>query len=69
VTGTDRRCLSMEDFNEDGNARRFVKLNGKFGRARQAIPILSAFVITCAGAAICYETLELWGFNLFQLLG
>jgi ABC-type nickel/cobalt efflux system permease component RcnA len=39
-------------------ARRFVKLDGKFGRAAQAIPILSAFVITCAGAAILYEALE-----------
>lgn len=50
-------------------ARRFVKLDGRFGRVTQVLPILSAFVITCAGVAICYESLGQSGFNLFAVLG
>ncbi|HSB12753.1 MAG TPA: sulfite exporter TauE/SafE family protein [Blastocatellia bacterium] len=49
-------------------ARRFIKSYGRFGRLTQILPILSAFVIACAGAAICYESLGQLGVNLFGFL-
>lgn len=49
-------------------ARRFIKSEGRFGRAAQALPILSALVISCAGAGICYEALGQSGFDLFGFL-
>lgn len=47
-------------------AGRLVKATGKFDRLARGLPIFSAFVIACAGAAICYEALNQAGLNLFQ---
>jgi nickel/cobalt exporter len=49
-------------------AGRLVKANGKLGRLARVLPIFSAFVIACAGAAICYEALNQAGLNLFQFV-
>jgi ABC-type nickel/cobalt efflux system permease component RcnA len=38
------------------------------GRLLQALPVLSSFVIACAGAAICYEALAQAGINLPGLI-
>jgi nickel/cobalt exporter len=50
-------------------AGRLVKSPGKFGRLAQVLPVFSAFVITCAGAAICYEAVNPAGPNVFQFVG
>ncbi len=50
-------------------AGRLIKANGRFGRLARVIPVFSAFVIACAGAAICYEALNQAGMNLFQFIG
>jgi nickel/cobalt transporter (NicO) family protein len=50
-------------------AGRLVKSTGKFGRLAQVLPVFSAFVITCAGAAICYEAVNPAGPNVFQFVG
>lgn len=47
-------------------AGRLVKTTGKLSRLSQVLPIFSALVIACAGAAICYEALNQAGLNLFQ---
>lgn len=39
------------------------------GRIAKALPVLSALVITCVGAAICYEALAQAGINLPALIG
>jgi ABC-type nickel/cobalt efflux system permease component RcnA len=51
-------------------ASRFVRGRraGK-GRLVKVLPVLSALVIACAGAAICYEALAQAGINLAALLG
>ncbi len=52
-------------------AGRWVKRPaGTFGdRLVRVLPVLSALVIACVGAAICYEALGQNGFNLSTLLG
>src|SRR2546427_7576881 len=53
-------------------AGRLVKSTGRFGRLdrlARVLPILSALVITCAGAAICYGALDQAGLNPSTLLG
>ncbi len=53
-------------------AGRLVKSTGRFGRLdrlARVLPILSALVITCAGAAICYGALGQAGLNLSSFLG
>ena len=51
-------------------ASRFVSSRrASEGRVVKALPVLSALVIACAGAAICYEALAQAGINLSALLG
>jgi ABC-type nickel/cobalt efflux system permease component RcnA len=50
-------------------AGRLVKSTGKFDRLARVLPVFSAFVITCAGAAICYEAVKPAGLNVFQFVG
>jgi ABC-type nickel/cobalt efflux system permease component RcnA len=53
-------------------AGRLVKSTGRFGRLdhlARVLPVLSALVITCAGAAICYGALDQAGLNPSTLLG
>lgn len=38
-------------------AARLFKRPSRFGRLAQVVPVFSSFVITCLGAAICYEAL------------
>ena len=49
-------------------AGRLLKSTGGFGRVARVLPVFSAFVITCAGAAICYEALNQAGLNVFQFI-
>jgi len=44
-------------------AKRFLSTSGAFGRLTKVLPVASAFVITCAGLAICYEALSQAGIN------
>jgi ABC-type nickel/cobalt efflux system permease component RcnA len=46
-------------------AKRLLKSAGAFGRLAKVLPIASAFVITCAGLAICYEALSQAGLDPF----
>jgi ABC-type nickel/cobalt efflux system permease component RcnA len=46
-------------------AKRLLKSAGAFGRLAKVLPIASAFVITCAGLAICYEALSQAGIDPF----
>jgi len=46
-------------------ARRLLKSTGRFGRVATVLPVFSALMITCAGAAICYQALEQTGTGLF----
>ena len=50
-------------------AGRLLKSAGGFGRVARVLPAFSAFVITCAGIAICYEALNQTGLHLFTLVG
>jgi len=50
-------------------AGRLAKSAGKFNRLARVLPVFSAFVITCAGAAICYEAVNPAGLNVFQFVG
>ena len=50
-------------------AGRLVKSTGKFDLLARVLPVFSAFVITCAGAAICYEAVKPEGLNVFQFVG
>jgi nickel/cobalt exporter len=50
-------------------AGRLVKSTGKFDRLARVLPVFSAFVITCAGAAICYEAVKPAGLNVLQFVG
>ncbi len=43
---------------------RFMKLSHRSNRFARALPIFSAFVITCVGAAICYESLAQAGLDV-----
>jgi ABC-type nickel/cobalt efflux system permease component RcnA len=47
-------------------AKRLLKTSGAFGRLTKVLPVASAFVITCAGLAICYEALSQAGINPFS---
>ncbi len=49
-------------------AGRLVKATGKFDRLARVLPIFSAFVIACAGVAVCYEAVNQAGLNLFQFI-
>ena len=51
-------------------ARRFIERPlSSSGRLIRVLPVLSAFVITCAGAVICYEALAQAGVSLSAGLG
>jgi ABC-type nickel/cobalt efflux system permease component RcnA len=50
-------------------AGRLVKHPAGSGGLMRALPVLSAFVIACAGAAICYEALRDAGFNFQSAVG
>jgi ABC-type nickel/cobalt efflux system permease component RcnA len=50
-------------------AKRFVKHSFKQSRVVRVLPVLSAFIIACVGAAICYEALAQSGIHLFALTG
>src|SRR4030095_13891510 len=45
-------------------AGRLLKHRSGSGRFVRVLPVVSAFVVTCAGAAICYEALTQAGINL-----
>src|SRR5207247_900623 len=47
-------------------AGRFLKSTGRFGSVTRVLPTFSAFVITCAGTAICYQALNQAGINVSQ---
>jgi nickel/cobalt exporter len=47
-------------------AGRFLESSNRFDRVATVLPIFSAFVITCAGAAICYQALGQAGTDLFS---
>jgi nickel/cobalt transporter (NicO) family protein len=47
-------------------AKRVLKSAGAFGRLAKVLPIASAFVISCAGLAICYEALSQAGIDPFS---
>jgi len=47
-------------------AKRLLKSAGAFGRLAKVLPIASAFVISCAGIAICYQALSQSGIDLFS---
>lgn len=44
---------------------KLMKLPARFSGLVRVLPVLSAFVIACVGAAICYEALTQSGFGLF----
>ncbi|HWP45051.1 MAG TPA: ABC transporter permease, partial [Blastocatellia bacterium] len=48
-------------------AGRLVKNSRGAGRFARAVPVVSAFVITCAGLVICYEALAQAGVRLERL--
>lgn len=50
-------------------AGRLLKSTRRFDRVARVLPIFSAFVIACAGVAICYEALDQTGLNFFTFLG
>lgn len=50
-------------------AGRFVKRPAGDGRLVRLLPVLSALVIACIGAAICFEALGQAGFNISALAG
>jgi ABC-type nickel/cobalt efflux system permease component RcnA len=47
-------------------AKRFLKPTSRTGFIQQALPAVSAFVITGAGVAICYEALTQAGIHVFS---
>ncbi len=49
-------------------AGRLLKSSGTLERLSRVLPVASAFVITCAGLAICYEGLSQKGINLFSIV-
>ena len=50
-------------------AGRLLKSNGALGRLSKALPIVSAFAITCAGLAISYQALGQAGIDLIATAG
>lgn len=50
-------------------AGRFVKIPIRSRRVVRAMPILSAFVIACVGAVICYEALSQAGYHFSSFFG
>ena len=48
---------------------RFIKRPAGSGLLVRVLPVMSAFVIACVGAAICYEALAPSGFQLSALIG
>ena len=50
-------------------AGRLLKLTGRFDRLARVVPVFSALVITCAGAAICYGALDQAGLNPVASIG
>ena len=49
-------------------AKRLLKSSGTFNRLSRVLPIVSAFVITAAGLAICYEALTQAGMDPFSAM-
>jgi ABC-type nickel/cobalt efflux system permease component RcnA len=50
-------------------AGRLLKSNGALGRLSRVLPIVSAFVITCAGLTISYQALSQAGIVLIAIVG
>ncbi|HEY6803774.1 MAG TPA: hypothetical protein VI306_09365 [Pyrinomonadaceae bacterium] len=50
-------------------AGRFIKVPLRKNSLVKVVPIVSAFVIACVGAGICYEALSQAGYHVFSLVG